>query len=104
LLVSNTNPNNVPIKKNSTKSIKIINYKDDIKTNLLMQLEEIKDNPFIQDNEIEKMNEKIKDIIHVNLNDSEDPKNENLSKIYLFKFIKFIFKGIPKITWRICNI
>ena len=59
--------------------------KADIKTNLLYQLEENKEHLYVQDNQINRMNQKIKDIIGVNLNINElkNPEkndNENLSK------------------------
>ena len=59
--------------------------KADIKTNLLNQLEENKEHLYVQDNQINRMNQKIKEIIGVNLNINElkNPEkndNENLSK------------------------
>jgi len=78
--------------RNSTQSLQSMNSRGDIKTNLLMQLEENKEHLYIQDNQIERMNQKIKEIIDVNLNESHYNKNENenLSNLifYLFK-IKF---------------
>jgi len=51
-----------------------------------MQLEENKEHLYIQENHIDKMNQKIKEVIGVNLkiNDSinsEKNENENLSKV-----------------------
>lgn len=67
--------------RNSTQSLQSMNSRGDIKTNLLMQLEENKEHLYIQDNQIERMNQKIKEIIDVNLNETGYNKieNENLS-------------------------
>lgn len=83
--------------RNSSQTLNSINSRGDIKTNLLMQLEENKEHLYIQDNQIDKMNKKIKEVIGVNLKinesiNSERNENENLSK-EIFKqtnYLKFI--------------
>lgn len=72
--------------RNSSQTLNSINSRGDIKTNLLMQLEENKEHLYIQDKQIDKMNQKIKEVIGVNLNrnelgNSEKKENENLSII-----------------------
>jgi hypothetical protein len=52
-----------------------------------MQLEENKEHLYVQDNQIHKMNQKIKEVIGVNLKineslNSDKNENENTSNIY----------------------
>ena len=68
-------------------SLDSINTRGDLNTSLLMQLEENKEDLYIQDNQIQRMNQKIKEVIGVNLKineslNSDKNENENTSNIY----------------------
>jgi hypothetical protein len=74
--------------RNSSQTLNSIISRGDLKTNLLMQLEENKEHLCIQDNQINKMNQKIKEVIGLTSNrnelvNSEKKENENLSNIII---------------------
>lgn len=72
--------------RNSSQTLNSMNSRGDIKANLLMQLEENKEHLYIQDKQIDKMNQKIKEVIGINLKinesiNSDKKENQNLSNI-----------------------
>ncbi len=80
--------------RKSSQTLNSINSKGELKKNILMQLEDNKEHLYIQDNQLEKMNEKIKKVIGVNLKisesiNTENNENENLSN-YNIKIISFL--------------